>query len=68
MSLKRFVTNVFHFLNKFLNCLLQDPIFVLENNMPIDANYYLENQLSKPLLRIFSPILGDKAESELLRK
>nr|XP_018906217.1 PREDICTED: DNA polymerase delta catalytic subunit isoform X1 [Bemisia tabaci] len=45
----------------------EDPIFVLENNMPIDANYYLENQLSKPLLRIFSPILGDKAESELLR-
>uniref|UniRef100_A0A8D8LYS8 DNA-directed DNA polymerase n=1 Tax=Cacopsylla melanoneura TaxID=428564 RepID=A0A8D8LYS8_9HEMI len=46
----------------------EDPIFVLENNVPIDSNYYLENQLSKPLLRIFAPILGDnKAESILLR-
>lgn len=35
--------------------------------MPIDASYYLENQLSKPLLRIFEPILGTKAESTLLR-
>lgn len=39
---------------------------MLENNIPIDASYYLENQLSKPLLRIFEPILGDKAESVLL--
>ncbi|XP_067005880.1 DNA polymerase delta catalytic subunit isoform X2 [Anabrus simplex] len=45
----------------------EDPIYVLENNIPIDSNYYLENQLSKPLLRIFEPILGDKAESLLLR-
>jgi len=45
----------------------QDPIFVLENNVPIDTQYYLENQLSKPLLRIFEPILGEKrAESVLL--
>ncbi|CAG8834050.1 18578_t:CDS:2, partial [Racocetra persica] len=41
----------------------EDPIYVLENNIPIDTSYYLENQLSKPLLRIFEPILGDKAES-----
>ena len=47
----------------------QDPIYVLENNVPIDTQYYLENQLSKPLLRIFEPILGDKkAEAVLLRK
>lgn len=47
----------------------EDPIYVLENNIPIDTTYYLENQLSKPLLRIFQPILGDKkAESELLSK
>ncbi|KAK0090917.1 hypothetical protein PV325_000083 [Microctonus aethiopoides] len=45
----------------------EDPIYVLENNIPIDTNYYLENQLSKPLIRIFEPILGDKAESLLLR-
>lgn len=45
----------------------EDPIYVLENNIPIDTNYYLENQLSKPLIRIFEPILGDSAESVLLR-
>ncbi|XP_021937264.1 DNA polymerase delta catalytic subunit isoform X2 [Zootermopsis nevadensis] len=45
----------------------EDPIYVLENSVPIDSSYYLENQLSKPLLRIFAPILGDKAESILLR-
>jgi len=46
----------------------EDPIYVLENNIPIDAEYYLTNQLSKPLLRIFEPILGEgKAESVLLK-
>ncbi|OAD61418.1 DNA polymerase delta catalytic subunit [Eufriesea mexicana] len=45
----------------------EDPIYVLENNIPIDTNYYLENQLAKPLVRIFEPILGDKAESLLLK-
>ncbi|CAD5114717.1 DgyrCDS3760 [Dimorphilus gyrociliatus] len=46
----------------------EDPIYVLEHNIPIDTQYYLENQLAKPLLRIFEPILGGdkKAESELL--
>ena len=39
------------------------PIYVLENNIPIDTKYYLENQLSKPLMRIFEPILGEKAAS-----
>ncbi|KAJ2962042.1 hypothetical protein NQZ79_g2805 [Umbelopsis isabellina] len=43
----------------------EDPIYVLENNIPIDTKYYLDNQLSKPLLRIFEPILGDKAETLL---
>ncbi|XP_058068532.1 DNA polymerase delta catalytic subunit-like [Magnolia sinica] len=43
----------------------EDPIFVLENNIPIDSHYYLENQISKPLLRIFDPILKN-AEKELL--
>ncbi|CCG82067.1 DNA polymerase [Taphrina deformans PYCC 5710] len=43
----------------------EDPIYVLEHNLPIDAKYYLDNQLAKPLMRIFEPILGDKA-SQLL--
>uniref|UniRef100_A0A914W857 DNA-directed DNA polymerase n=1 Tax=Plectus sambesii TaxID=2011161 RepID=A0A914W857_9BILA len=45
----------------------EDPIYVLENSVPIDTMYYLENQLAKPLSRIFEPILGDKAESLLTK-
>jgi DNA polymerase delta subunit 1 len=41
----------------------EDPLYVLENNIPIDTRYYLENQLSNPLMRIFEPILGEKANS-----
>ena len=37
----------------------EDPIYVLENNVPIDCKWYLTNQLSKPLTRIFEPIIGD---------
>ncbi|KAF2000901.1 DNA polymerase delta catalytic subunit [Amniculicola lignicola CBS 123094] len=44
----------------------EDPIFVLEHNLPIDTKYYLENQLSKPLGRIFEPILGEKKANQLL--
>lgn len=44
----------------------EDPLYVLENNLPVDTRHYLENQLSKPLMRIFEPILGEKANS--LRK
>ncbi|KAK3118063.1 hypothetical protein QOZ80_9BG0693720 [Eleusine coracana subsp. coracana] len=43
----------------------EDPIYVLDNNIPIDPQYYLENQISKPLLRIFEPILKN-ASKELL--
>ncbi|KAJ3307302.1 DNA-directed DNA polymerase delta [Kappamyces sp. JEL0829] len=43
----------------------EDPIYVLEHNMPIDTKYYLEQQLSKPLMRIFEPVMGDKASSLL---
>ncbi|KAK0415726.1 hypothetical protein QR680_012088 [Steinernema hermaphroditum] len=43
----------------------EDPIYVLQNSVPIDTEYYLKNQLAKPLARIFEPILGDKAETML---
>ncbi|CAM9460494.1 unnamed protein product [Chrysoparadoxa australica] len=35
----------------------EDPVYVLEHNLPIDTKYYLENQLLKPLCRLFEPIL-----------
>ncbi|KAL3313030.1 DNA polymerase delta catalytic subunit [Cichlidogyrus casuarinus] len=46
----------------------EDPLYVLEHNVPIDTKYYLDNQLTNPLMRIFEPILGEaKAKSMLLR-
>jgi DNA polymerase delta subunit 1 len=44
----------------------EDPIYALENNLPIDCQHYLEHYLAKPLLRIFEPILKN-AERELLQ-
>ena len=35
----------------------EDPIYVLENDLPIDFDYYLEKQIKKPILRIFEAIL-----------
>ncbi|MCH0628443.1 hypothetical protein JNB11_00410 [Kocuria palustris] len=45
---------------------LEDPLYVLEHLLPIDTKYYLDNQLTKPLERIFNPILGDAKTKELL--
>ncbi|KII69447.1 DNA polymerase delta catalytic subunit [Thelohanellus kitauei] len=45
----------------------EDPLYVLENNIPIDNDYYLVNQLSKPLTRLFDPILHEKTEDILLK-
>ncbi|CAN8095544.1 unnamed protein product [Discula destructiva] len=44
----------------------EDPIYVLEHNVPIDTKYYLDNQLAKPLGRIFEPILGETKARSLL--
>ena len=37
----------------------EDPVFVLNNSIPIDTEYYLSNQLSNPLTRIFEPIISN---------
>merc|ERR1719221_548428 len=42
----------------------EDPLYVLENNLTIDAQYYIEHQLTQPLLRIFGPIMGDEAKAQ----
>ena len=43
----------------------EDPIFVLDNDIPIDTKYYLENQLKQPLIRLFEPIMGEGKVSSL---
>lgn len=40
----------------------EDPLYVLQNNLPVDYEYYLQNQLKLPLIRLFDPILKDKTE------
>ena len=35
----------------------EDPLWALENNIPLDAQYYLQNQLTNPLMRIFKVFL-----------
>ncbi len=37
----------------------EDPIYVLEHNVPIDTQYYLDHQLSGPLERVFEGVLED---------
>lgn len=45
----------------------EDPVFALENNVPIDCEYYMKQQLQNPLERIFEPIIGlSKVKSDLL--
>lgn len=36
----------------------EDPIYVLEHGKALDYQYYVENQLRKPLMRIFEPIMN----------
>eukprot|EP00195_Chlamydomonas_chlamydogama_P002057 CAMPEP_0202920478 /NCGR_PEP_ID=MMETSP1392-20130828/76878_1 /ASSEMBLY_ACC=CAM_ASM_000868 /TAXON_ID=225041 /ORGANISM="Chlamydomonas chlamydogama, Strain SAG 11-48b" /LENGTH=1079 /DNA_ID=CAMNT_0049613975 /DNA_START=162 /DNA_END=3401 /DNA_ORIENTATION=+ len=40
----------------------EDPIYALENNLPIDVQHYLEHHLSLPLLRIFEPVMKNPKE------
>jgi len=35
----------------------EDPLWVLENNIPIDTKYYLDHQLEKPLTKIFECVM-----------
>ena len=45
----------------------EDPIYVLEHSVPIDTKYYLDNQLAKPLGRIFEPIVGERKAQQLCK-
>eukprot|EP01105_Mastigella_eilhardi_P019880 TRINITY_DN4697_c0_g1_i1.p1 TRINITY_DN4697_c0_g1~~TRINITY_DN4697_c0_g1_i1.p1 ORF type:complete len:1087 (-),score=272.85 TRINITY_DN4697_c0_g1_i1:125-3088(-) len=37
----------------------EDPLYALEKNLPLDYDYYIDQQLKKPILRVFKPILPD---------
>jgi len=43
----------------------EDPIYVMENNLIIDADYYVEKQLAGPVRRIFGPLVRN-VDTEIL--
>jgi len=43
----------------------EDPLYVLDHNVPYDVSYYMEHQLRNPLERLFTPIVGPEAVHEL---
>lgn len=41
----------------------EDPLYAMEKSLSLDTNYYLHNQISKPLLRIFEPVFGSMGKA-----
>ena len=37
---------------------VEDPVYAMEHDIPLDVDYYINNQLKKPMRRIFGPVLG----------
>ena len=42
----------------------EDPLWAIEHDLQIDADYYIEHQLKAPLLRIFGPVLAGEGALE----
>jgi len=40
----------------------EDPLWVLENNIPLDYQHYLEHMLEQPLKRLFKPLMSDPSQ------
>jgi DNA polymerase delta subunit 1 len=36
----------------------EDPLWVMEHNLPVDFEHYVNHQLKAPLTRIFEPVFG----------
>jgi DNA polymerase delta subunit 1 len=46
----------------------EDPVYTVENGIPIDTLYYLDHQLKNPLKTIFDILLGEIKCNELFRR
>lgn len=46
----------------------EDPLWAIKHGIPLDYNYYVENQFSKPVARIFMWIFGDADSKEEMNK
>ena len=47
---------------------VEDPEYVVQNNIPIDCLYYLEHQLKNPLKTIFDILLGELKCNEMFNR
>jgi len=47
---------------------VEDPEYVVQNNIPIDTLYYLEHQLKNPLKTIFDILLGELKCNEMFNR
>ena len=47
---------------------VEEPNYVIENNIPIDTLYYLEHQLKNPLKTIFDNLLGEAKCNEMFNR
>jgi DNA polymerase delta subunit 1 len=45
--------------------LAEDPLWALEKEIPINVDYYIKNQLQKPLERLFEPIVGARRTADI---
>jgi len=43
----------------------EDPLYAIENDLPVDADYYIDHQLKLPLLRIFEPVLAQNGDAKI---
>lgn len=46
----------------------EDPQYALQKSLPIDTDYYLHQQLEKPIARLFKDILGNGSEEDAAKK
>lgn len=44
----------------------EDPLYVIQNNLPINSDYYIWKQLMNPVLTLFGPVIAPDEDIELL--
>ena len=45
----------------------EDPVYVMDNEVPIDLEYYVENQLQGPIDRIFEVVFPNYSSKDLFQ-
>ena len=45
---------------------VEDPLHAIENDIPLDLDYYLDNQIRNPIMQIFTVVFGNEKKAEHL--